>query len=190
MPTELEVKLRLPSHDPLRHQLRALSATLHHQTLETNTFLDTPTSSLRTTDQGLRIRRNQRQGQQDELIITYKGPKTKGQGGAYKSREEIELTVDSYDNAIALLSRLGYHITLSFQKKRETWTLNDAEIVLDELPPPLGTFAEIEAPTEQSITQLLTALNLNTTPRVSESYIELVANYLKSYPAQTQLNFQ
>lgn len=192
MPTELEIKLRLPDPAAARARLVSLGAVSEGLTHETNTFFDTPAADLKGQDRGLRIRRNvfvappagsdEFTPRADELIVTYKGPKVRTATGA-KSREEIELAVSDYDTLVALFARLGYAVTLSFEKHRQTFRLptpyGEAEIVLDTLPPQtgLGDFLEIEADSDAVIRHALTALGLADAPPVHESYIQLIAEW-------------
>lgn len=181
MATELEAKLAVASHEPIRAKLVALGATSLGMTEELNTFFDTPERKLFSSDQGLRIRRNRR-ASGEELVVTYKGPKQKG---PFKNREEIEVGVDDHDNLVAMFGRLGYGVTLSFEKHRETWKLGtpygEAEIVLDTLPPGLSqrTFMEVEAPNEDALRHVLGLLELSHTAPQTRSYAEMIHAYLK-----------
>src|SRR3954462_6044825 len=118
MPTEIEAKMSVPSFHAVRNRLRECGAQPHGTVMETNVFLDTEDRSLLTSDEGLRIRENRDlQSGKQEHILTYKGPK---QMGMLKSREEIELTVDSTAGAVALFQKLGFAPMLSFEKRRES----------------------------------------------------------------------
>jgi len=78
-------------------------------------------------------------------LITYKGKATVDSDG-FKSREESELTVK--DNPIALFEKLGYTVTLVYEKRRREIILNpftdeDSQLVqFDELP--FGFYIETE----------------------------------------------
>src|ERR1700712_1697855 len=122
MPTEIEAKMSVPNFDVVRNRLQERGAQPHGTVMETNVFLDTEDRSLLTSDEGLRIRenRNLETGKQVH-ILTYKGPK---QMGLLKSREEVELTVDSTTSAVSLFEKLGFVPMLSFEKRRESWHLN------------------------------------------------------------------
>src|SRR5690349_3617000 len=108
--------MSVPDHDAMRARLRAAGAEQAGRTLETNVFFDTEDRSLLAADEGLRLRRNHDEATgNDEHVITYKGPRQHGQ---LKSREEIELTVASSEDATHLLERLGFVRMLSFEKRR------------------------------------------------------------------------
>lgn len=185
MATELEIKIRLSDPEATRALLLSLGAVAEGVTHETNTFFDTPAADLKGRDCGLRIRRNVyvgSPGKPDELTVTYKGPKVRTATGA-KSREEIELGVSDHDALVAMFDRLGYAVTLSFEKRRQTFRLStphgEGEVVLDTLPPQtgLGEFLEIEADSDAVIRHALGALGLAEAPAVPESYIQLIAEW-------------
>ena len=58
MPTELEAKMKVGSHDPVRERLRAMGSTFVARIFETNRFFDTPAQGLRGEGKGLRLRIN------------------------------------------------------------------------------------------------------------------------------------
>jgi adenylate cyclase class 2 len=102
--------------------------------------------------------------------VTYKGPRAPG---PIKKREEIEVAVDDPGHATKLFESLGYSITLSFEKRRETWKLNDCTVELDELPV-LGTYVEIEGPSEASVLAIRSQLGLDDHPTITDPYIALL----------------
>lgn len=173
MPTELEAKLRVTDHAPIREKLKTLGATGGEVTRETNTFFDTHDATLRSQDKGLRLRENRRDSG-TTYVVTYKGPKT---AGAFKSREEIEFTVDEPAAFTRTLEALGYHRALAFAKVRETWHLRNCTVELDTLPtlPSPNTFLEVEGPDEVSIRGALELLGLSREPLVKESYSKLIS---------------
>ncbi|MGB7159550.1 MAG: class IV adenylate cyclase [Tepidisphaeraceae bacterium] len=186
MGTELEAKMQVHDHAPLRERLREHDATRVGAVMEFNTFFDTPDRALLTSDKGLRVRRACDFETGDERhVVTYKGPQ---QSGELKNREEIEIVADDGEQASLLLQRLGYAPTLSFEKRRETWRMGDCEVVLDELPQ-LGCFVEIEGPDEEAVLEVREALELDDRPLVKTSYIAMVDELLKTTGA-TSLEFE
>jgi adenylate cyclase class 2 len=177
MPVELEVKIRVERLEEVRVRLRALRAESRGSVLETNRFFDTTNRSLYKAGKGLRLRTNRNiNTNQSTHIITFKGPKSPG---PLKRREEIEVTVDDPDAATSILQALDYTITLSFEKRRETWQFGACEIALDELPL-LGTFVEIEGPDEASIRHVQRQLGLDGLPTITNAYSGLLMDHLKS----------
>src|SRR2546430_17496586 len=114
MPVEIEMKMKVDGLAAVRERLQRLRASPVRQVLETNIFFDTPDRALLASDCGLRLRIGRDRATGTEKIgITYKGPRDDGD---VKTREEIEVGVDSVDSAIQLLEKLGYVRTLTFEK--------------------------------------------------------------------------
>lgn len=176
MPVEIEAKMSVENLDAVRGRLRDAGAVPLGRFLETNVFLDTEDRSLLAADEGLRLRVNRNvESGREQHIVTYKGPR---QMGPLKSREEVELTVDNGSDAIALLERLGFLKMLSFEKRRESWKLELCKVELDELPY-LGSYVEVEGPTEESVLRIRDALGLSDRPIVKASYVSLLLAYLQ-----------
>jgi adenylate cyclase, class 2 len=186
MGQELEAKMQVADHDPVRARLREAGAERLGACMELNTFFDTADRSLLAQDKGLRVRHTcDFVSGAEKHVVTYKGPQ---QDGALKNREEVELIADDGKQAAQLLERLGYAPTLSFEKRRETWRLDDCLVELDELPQ-LGCFVEIEGPDEEAVLAVRETLELDDRPLVKTSYIAMVDELLKSSGAK-KLEFQ
>ena len=149
MPVELEAKMKVNDLDAVRSRLRDAGASRVGSVVEVNAYYDTPGGDLEKGDAGLRLRR-ERDGEsgRERHRVTYKGKQ--GHGGQLKQREEIETDVSDADAIEAIFSKLALSRTLRFEKRRETWTLDGCEVVLDELPV-LGTFVEIEGESESRV---------------------------------------
>jgi adenylate cyclase class 2 len=65
---------------------------------------------------------------------------------AIKHQREEEIEVSDAATLDAILRALGYAPALVYEKRRETWSVDGAEVVIDELP--FGWFAEIEGERE------------------------------------------
>lgn len=185
MALETELKMRVADHAMVRLAMKSAGATFVKHELEINTFLDSPDNRLLRDGSGLRVRSatNLESGQVN-VIITHKGPK---KAGPMKIREETELRVASYDDAVKLLGQLGYEVKLSFQKRRETWNFDDCEVVLDELPE-LGRFVEIEGPDVSAVNAARAKLGLGHLTVEPEGYAVLVSSLLRS-AGRTTLQF-
>jgi adenylate cyclase class 2 len=176
MALEIEAKMKVSDHSAIREKLKATGAKPAGAVLEVNTFFDTEDRSLLAADEGLRLRQQRDiAGGVNTYIITFKGPRTHGQ---LKSREEVEVTVGSDKDAVALLGCLGFSRVMSFQKKRESWKLGGCSIELDEVPY-LGTYIEIEGPSEDAVLKVRELLQLSDIPIVRASYIALLTTYLQ-----------
>jgi predicted adenylyl cyclase CyaB len=176
MADELECKIAVPDHAPLRDRLRAAGATCLGSALETNRLLDNDAGALLASGCGLRVRTYQVEpGHAVPLpLLTYKGPQ---RASAYKHRPEIEVRVEDADALIEILHALGYSERIIFEKRRESWSLPGAAIELDEVPR-LGRFIEIESAGEERITALLSALNLNSADSIRQSYVAMLAAHV------------
>src|SRR5256885_1658081 len=101
MPLEIEMKMKVEDLAAVRERLKRLRASRVREVLETNIFFDTPDRALLATDCGLRLRISRDLASGKERIgITYKGPRDDGD---VKTREEIEVAVDSMESAVQLL---------------------------------------------------------------------------------------
>lgn len=79
--------------------------------------------------------------------------------------DEIETTVDSFDNAAKILEAVGF-IQISYQEsKRESWRLDDVEVELEEWPW-IKPYIEIEAPDEQQLKGAIDKLGLKWTDAI------------------------
>jgi predicted adenylyl cyclase CyaB len=177
MPLETEIKLRVTDHAMMVQRLKDAGARFIRREMEINTFLDTPDAALLRGGSGLRVRlaRDLETGAR-RAVITHKGPK---RSGAMKIRPETEAAVSSYDHAVALLQAMGYEVKLSFEKRRETWELGGCEVVLDELPSPLGRYVEIEGADVVCVQAVRGQLQLIDAIVESEGYAVLVAGHLR-----------
>jgi adenylate cyclase, class 2 len=176
MPVEIEAKMAVPDHEPVREALRRRGARRLKRTDETNVFFDRPDRSLRAAGEGLRLRTNRDADSGTAThVITHKGPLQPGQ---LKSREETEVVVDDPAATTRLFERLGLGVTLSFEKRRESWELGACKIELDEVPH-LGPFVEIEGPGEAEVLRVREALGLSDRPIIKTSYIALLTRHLE-----------
>ncbi len=176
MAVEIEAKMKVASLSVVRDRLIAAGAKLVGEFLERNTFFDTEDRSLLAADEGLRVRLNHELESSDKSCkITFKGPRQHGQ---LKSREETELVVGNYETACLLIERLGYTKVLSFEKRRDTWMLDNCEVDLDEVPH-LGTFVEIEGPKDEIVLKVRDTLHLSDRPLVRASYVAMLMTYLQ-----------
>ena len=176
MAIEIEAKMTVPDLEPVRARLREAGAEHAGMIQETNTFFDTEDRSLLAADEGLRLRRNVSvaSGAQ-EHVITYKGPR---QHGALKTRDEVEVTVGNSEDAVMLLERLGFVRMLAFEKRRDSWRLGGCKVELDELPY-LGSYVEVEGPSEDVVLRVRERLGLADRPIVKSSYVALLMGYLQ-----------
>jgi adenylate cyclase class 2 len=78
-------------------------------------------------------------------FLTYK-EKLHNDEDDVKHKIEFETTVDDVDAMENIIEKLGYTLSVVYEKHRKSWHLDDVEVVLDELP--FGYFMEIEGTVE------------------------------------------
>ena len=160
---ETEIKLHTPDLGTVRAALQGAGAELIKPRLyERNIRYDDAAGTLGAGGKVLRLR------QDDDARLTFK------QGDSFEAgiarRFEAEVTVSDFETMDIILRRLGYEVALMYEKYRETWSLDGAEIVLDELP--YGNFTEIEAEAAV-IERLVERLGLGACRRMMGSYTDI-----------------
>jgi len=174
MNLEIETKVKVESLEEIAVRLTDLGGQIECELLQVDTYFDDSDETLYKSDCGLRLRRAII-GESEKIILTYKGPRQKAR---FKSRQEIEIEVSDFGVAAQLLTALGYEKALVFEKRRQVWRLEDCEVCLDELPL-LGSFVEIEAPSEEKIARLAEKIKLGHLAHINESYAQLIRTRLR-----------
>lgn len=167
MGTEIEKKYRVTAEetDRLRARLREVGAEARGAELEENTLFGGPALAPRG-----RVLRLRRVG--GRAVLTYK--ERHASASAVKRQREEETEVADPDALTAIFAALGFTPTLVYEKRRETWGLGGAEVVLDELP--FGLFVEIEG-AEESIYEAERLLGLASAEAEHASYPELTRRH-------------
>ncbi len=169
---EVELKVRIPSPDPVRENLRRRHARFLGTVHEHDIYYNAPHRDFAVTDEAVRVRSTG-----DRAVVTYKGPKIRTFD--LKAREELNFAVESGETFGTMLLRLGFTKTAEVDKERETYTVGDATVSLDTVEG-LGTFAEIEVRTESEadnptarIGKIAEEIGIEGEP-ILESYLELL----------------
>ena len=68
-------------------------------------------------------------------------------------------------------------LELLFEKRRESWRLDDCKVELDELPQ-IGTFVEIEGASEDTVQAAREKLGLGDEASITEGYASMVSRKL------------
>jgi adenylate cyclase class 2 len=161
---EAEIKLRVSDRAAALAALEQLGATLTvPRHLEDNVLYDTPERALASSDRLLRLRRTPR-----GFLLTFKGPREIVEG--VKRRPEHEVWVEEGGSLERILEGLGYQPFFRYQKYREAWSWQGAELLLDETP--VGTFLEIEGPLP-TIHRAAQALGRGAGDYITQSYAAL-----------------
>ena len=142
-----EIELKFPVDDLplLESRLPSLGFQLiTPRTFESNTLFDTPSRTLRSARQILRLRRYG-----DLWTLTHKRQPgdTEDPAARYKTRIETETHLDDGTALALIFEQLGYVSAFRYEKFRSEWSYlanSDCHLVLDETP--IGTFAELEGP--------------------------------------------
>ena len=179
MALEIEIKVKVPSLDPIREKLLENGSVLIAEQDEHDLYYNAPHRDFAVTDEALRIRylANQTCGKVMPPNVTYKGPKVGREG--FKSREELIVDLSSAEEYCLILERLGFRLTAEVVKHREIYQCEGAIVTLDELPR-VGTFSEIEASFDLSEEEAVSVINKTADmagikgERLTRSYLEIM----------------
>jgi len=161
---EKEIKFFISDPLQMHEHLLAHGARLQKERLfEVNLRFDTSQQTLRANRQVLRLR------QDDHVRLTYKDQSEFSEGIA--DRRELEITVSDFDTTRSILEALGFEVFMIYEKYRTTFTLDQCEIVIDEMP--FGNFIEIEGPSAAAIRSVALLLALDWGKRITASYLDL-----------------
>jgi len=81
-------------------------------------------------------------------------------GEGIENQKEINLTVDNFIKAEEFLLLIGCQKTAYQENRRETWTVNKAQVTIDEWPF-LNPFVEVEGSSEVEVKELSEKLGFN-----------------------------
>ena len=140
MKNEIEAKFVNIDIDEMRHKLNTLGATLQ-QSLRDMKRVTIDTPAMQAKNAFLRVR-----DEGDKTTMTYKQFDALSLDGV----KEIEVEVSDFDTTVALLAEVGLLHSSLQESRRETWLLDNVEIVIDEWPW-LNPYIEIEGPDETSV---------------------------------------
>jgi len=161
---EKEIKFFISDPLQMRDHILAHGARLQKERLfEVNLRFDTSQQSLRASHQVLRLR------QDDHVRLTYKDQSEFSEGIA--DRRELEITVSDFETTQSILQALGFEVFMVYEKYRTTFTLDQCEIVIDEMP--FGNFIEIEGSSADAIRAVALLLALDWEKRITTSYLDL-----------------
>ena len=125
----------------------------------------------------LRLRKTE-----ERTLLTYK--EKVGVENDFKHQIEFETEVSDVDATESIIEKLGYKLSVIYEKHRKSWHLNDVEVVLDELP--FGYYMEIEGEMDDILAteKLLGADDLETEargyPRLTLKYGRAIKGVMES----------
>lgn len=180
MPIEIEKKYRLTKtqRQSIEKQLREMSITPSEVEFEENSIYRGGRLDLGGC--ALRLRRVN-----GRAILTFKQPFPSK--SPIKHQQEEETPVEDADAMHAILSALGFRVGLVYEKRRVSWNIGKAKVVIDELP--FGLFMEIEA-SEGQITQVEKRIGADKLPAVMETYPSLTAQLGKNRKGIIEARFK
>lgn len=150
MKTEIEVKFLNVDHDELRKKLTDLGG-ICEQPMRLMKRALIETKEMQARHGYIRIR-----DEGHKISLTYKQFNENSLTGA----KEREVTVDDFDETIAIFGEAGLHYHTFQESKRETWELGEVEVVLDEWPW-IEPYIEIEADSEIAVKEAAAKLGFD-----------------------------
>ncbi|MCS7118871.1 MAG: class IV adenylate cyclase [Archaeoglobaceae archaeon] len=162
----MEVEAKFKLKDGVLEKIEKIARFLEEKE-EYDLYFSHPCRDFAKTDEALRLRVENR------IKMTYKGPKVDNET---KTREEVNLLIDSFENAVRLLEFLGFKKFKSIRKKRRIYELDRAIICVDKVEG-LGDFLEIElrVPEEKErIFEIARILGYSREESIRLSYLELL----------------
>ncbi|WP_254831125.1 class IV adenylate cyclase [Haloglomus salinum] len=193
---EVELKVRA-DHDRVRERLAEVEATDAGGVTQVDTYYDAPHRDFASTDEALRLRRERPAeggagGERDEggggavpdvdgetvTKLTYKGPLVEAES---KTRREHETEVLDDDEAMAILSGLGFEPAATVEKHRRFFRYEGYTVTLDRVDG-LGEFVEVEAEAEAEAVEaaregaiaVMADLGLDPGEQIRTSYLGLL----------------
>jgi len=175
MPQEIEMKFKVARLTATARRLRACGGKYLATVIQDDLYLDTPSRRLLRAGCGLRLRtaRLLRRGARRPnlaAMLTYKGPARRR--ARAKIRGECQTRVADAKAIAEVLAGCGMRPMLRLQKRRASYRLGRCRVELDELPL-LGSFVEIEGPSEAAIESVRRRLQL-TGPAIRSHYVRLM----------------
>ena len=162
IPTEIEVKFYLPNLKSIRKRLLALGAHSKGR-FETNFRYEDAHHTLIQKKALLRLRRD------TKTRLTYKSePPVKD--NHFKVFRELEVEVSDFATMNLILESLGFQKVQTYEKWRETLTLNGTSFCIDNMP--FGNFLEIEGK-KKSIRDQAFEIGMHWEKRIILNYLEL-----------------
>lgn len=173
MKEEIEAKFLNVDFADLRQRLTGLGAVCEQpMRLMRRVIMDYPDRRLHHEGAYIRVR-----DEGDKKTLTYKRfDKTRELHVA--SAQELETTIGSLEDTVALLQNLGMEIRSEQESRRETWKLGKVEVVLDEWPW-LNPYIEIEGESEQALQRVATDLGFGWQDAV---FGDVMVAYRHQYP--------
>ena len=167
---ELEIKISIDTSELFKQVYDTCNKLFGPPTshlIQLDEYYDTPDGRLKNQDLVIRIRSNGK-----KKTIALKSPRVELPSGMTE-RIELEFLSADGEQVQEQLVKQGLNPNEAAEKERWTFVHDDCEIVLDRLPF-IGTFIEIEGPSEDVITKMVHLLGLSSCQIVRKNYGELM----------------
>ena len=132
---EVEVKAKINSFKEMEEKLSEIGASKSKKEFQEDIYFASPIVDFAETDEALRIRTTN-----NDIFITYKGPKINSQA---KTRKEVEMNIESAEKAKDIFEEIGFKEVRTVRKNRQYYTYENFEISLDDVEG-LTPYMEIE----------------------------------------------
>jgi predicted adenylyl cyclase CyaB len=170
---ELEIKIQITSEEHFHSIFNAckrLFGSPRSHIRQLDEYYDTSDRQLKKQDLVIRIRTSV--DGEKKKTIALKSPRIDLESGATK-RIELEFVSGEGEQVQEQLLSQGLFSHESAEKERWTFAYQECEIVLDKLPF-IGPFIEIEGPSEEAIHEIVSLLELASSPVIRKNYGELM----------------
>ena len=159
---ELEIKflINFDNISKIRKEILKIPTIFYEgKSYEKTTMLDNKEKRMDEDDARLRVRQisNQKNSENSKIEFSYKR-RIKASGGIKKEEEIESAFTTNVDLFFQILNKMGYEITTSYERYRETYKNEGIKITLDEFP--FGYILEIEGE-EKNINNICDLLKLN-----------------------------
>ncbi len=175
MQAEIEVKFTDIDIDEIRAKLQAAGAHLEQPMRDMRRALIEEDHHV-VQNMFIRIR-----DEGDKVTLCLKKKTKSLEESTIDSTYEIETTVGDFDKTIELFTAAGWEYTTYQESRRETWQLDDVEVVIDEWPW-INPYIEIEGATEESVRAAAKKLGYNWDTAMFGS-VDVIYN--RDYPDMT-----
>lgn len=176
---EVEVKAKIDDFDDMEEKILNLGAIETKIEFQEDLYFNSPIVDFAETDEALRIRTT-KNGEIENIFITYKGPKINKEA---KTRKEVEMTIENAEKGNDILESIGFRQVRAVRKNRKYFEYENFEISLDDVEG-LDPYMEIEISlpdgtdyreAQKSIFDLYETLGI-TDGFETTSYLELLEN--------------
>jgi adenylate cyclase class 2 len=160
---EIEVKFFLDEIGPVKEAILDLGGISLGRFFELNLLFDDKHASLFKKKSLLRLRKDQKNRLTVKTLPDVVDKR-------FKTLTELEIEVDDFEQANTLLNALGFYEMQRYEKWRETFMIENTQLLIDTMP--YGDFLEIEGE-KSDILQLTPKIGMTWEKRILANYLEI-----------------